>query len=110
MVDEPATVELVDDSTPYGLRDLCEICAVRADVVAEMVALGILTAAGSTPSVWRFSVQASIRLQKAHRLQRDLNINLAGVALALDLLDDLDAMRKRVAMLERHLAQLANDT
>ncbi len=108
MTDIVSATELLDDSTPYGLRDLCDICAVRAEFVAEMVDAGILEPAGSAPSHWRFSIQAAIRLRKAQRLQRDLDVNLAGIALALDLLDNLDAMRERIQTLERHLAQLAD--
>ncbi|MFT4584628.1 MAG: chaperone modulatory protein CbpM [Gammaproteobacteria bacterium] len=109
MNDKPIEVELADDSTPYQLRELCEMCAVRAEFVVEMVEAGILSPSGSPPSGWRFGVHAIIRLQKAQRLQRDLDINLAGIALALDLIEDLDRMKKKARMLEHHLKQLIND-
>jgi chaperone modulatory protein CbpM len=34
------------------------------------------------------------------RLQHDLNINLAGVALALDLMDEIETMRERLRRFE----------
>jgi chaperone modulatory protein CbpM len=34
------------------------------------------------------------------RLQRDLGVNLAGVALALQLLDEVEALRARINALE----------
>jgi chaperone modulatory protein CbpM len=34
------------------------------------------------------------------RLQRDLDINLAGVALALDLMDEIESLRAAVSRLE----------
>ena len=37
---------------------------------------------------------------RAHRLQRDLGLNLAGVALALELLDEIEALRSRISALE----------
>ena len=106
MVSDATPVELLDDSTPYALRELCELCGVRADLIVELVEAGIISPVGSAPSAWRFSVQATIRLQKAQRLRRDLDINLAGVAVALDLIEDLDETRKRLKTLERRLAQL----
>jgi len=109
MVDDPTRAELVDDATRYALRDLCDLCAVRAEFVAELVEAGVVTPAGPAPSQWRFSIEAVIRLRKAQRLQRDLDINLSGIALALDLLDDLQTMRSRVQTLEQHLAQFADD-
>ena len=39
-------------------------------------------------------IRAVVRVQTAVRLQWDLHINLHGVALALDLLEELEALRK----------------
>jgi chaperone modulatory protein CbpM len=41
------------------------------------------------------------RVSKAARLSKDLNVNVQGIAVILDLLDELEAMRARVATLER---------
>ncbi|WP_293469970.1 chaperone modulator CbpM [Polaromonas sp.] len=40
------------------------------------------------------------RARVALRLQTDLDVNLAGAALALELLDELDELRARVQRLE----------
>ncbi len=45
---------------------------------------------------WRFSGSALQRARTAMRLQRDLGINLAGVALAMDLLDEIEELRGRL--------------
>ena len=37
-----------------------------------------------------------VRVQKAQRLQRDLGVNLPGTALALELLDRIDALEARL--------------
>jgi chaperone modulatory protein CbpM len=42
---------------------------------------------------WHFSGAALRRARVAVRLERDLELNLAGVALALDLLDELAQLR-----------------
>jgi chaperone modulatory protein CbpM len=102
-------VEVVDDSTVVGLREFCETCGVHAECVVEMVESGILRPEGATPSEWRFSTQAMIRFQRARRLQRDLEINLQGVALSLELLDDLEALRCEVGALRLRLARMSGD-
>ncbi len=107
--EKPIELELADDSTPYQLREICEICSVRAEIVIEMVDAGILVPSGSRQSSWRFGVRATIRLQKAQRLQRDLDINLGGIALALDLIEDLERMRKKTQTLEDLLHQLTDE-
>ncbi len=99
-------IEIADESRPYRLRDICDMCAMRAEFVVEMVEAGIVEPEGTTPGRWRFGMHAVMRLKKAQRLRRDLDLNLAGIALALDLLDDLESMRLRARALEQHLQQL----
>jgi chaperone modulatory protein CbpM len=48
------------------------------------------------PHRWRFSGTHLRRATVALRLQRDLGVNLAGAALALELLDELDTLRARL--------------
>jgi DnaJ-class molecular chaperone len=45
---------------------------------------------------WLFRVSCTKRTRIALRLQRDLDVNVAGVALALDLLDELQELRQTV--------------
>ena len=45
---------------------------------------------------WRFAATTIVRVEKARRLQNDLGVNLPGVALALQLLDRIDALEARV--------------
>jgi hypothetical protein len=44
-------------------------------------------------SAWQFTTLSIVRVAKAKRLVRDLGLNLPGVALALDLLDQLHEVR-----------------
>ena len=41
-------------------------------------------------SDWQFTSLAIIRVARAKRLERDLSLNPPGVALALDLLDEIE--------------------
>jgi chaperone modulatory protein CbpM len=53
----------------------------------------VIEPVGQTRSGWQFTTLSIVRVAKAKRLERDLGLNLPGVALALDLLDQLDEMR-----------------
>ena len=44
------------------------------------------------------------RIQAACRIQHDLDINVPGVVLVLELLDELDQLRNRLTMLEHHVS------
>ena len=52
---------------------------------------------GSSPRQWRFGLREIHRVQTAQRLIRDLQVNLAGAALALDLLEELEELRRKVS-------------
>jgi chaperone modulatory protein CbpM len=85
-------------SADVSAEELCRICAVRIDYVAELVQEGIIAPfVGSAPDTWRFTSLHVHHAKKASRLQRDLGVNLAGAALALQLLDELETLRVQMA-------------
>ncbi len=85
---------LLDDNIRVSLRELCDMCDVNAELIVEMVSEGIAAPEGSEPHRWRFTGASIQRIQIAIRLQRDLKVNLAGAALALDLLEELAELRR----------------
>ena len=91
---------ILEDQTELRLDDLCRACAAQVERIAELVDEGLLTPAGSAPGEWRFTGVHLHRARVALRLEDDLGVNLAGAALALELLDELDMLRARVLRLE----------
>jgi chaperone modulatory protein CbpM len=89
--------DILDDSVELTLQDLSRICAVDETHIVEFVEEGVLTTLRVTPQ-WHFSGAALRRARIALRLQRDLEINLAGVALALDLMEELEQLRRELRM------------
>jgi chaperone modulatory protein CbpM len=85
--------EIIDHGAMCTLDDLCLSCNVTSDWVAGLVEHGVIEPVGQTRSGWQFTTLSIVRVAKARRLERDLGLNLPGVALALDLLDQLDEMR-----------------
>lgn len=85
---------VLDEEVTLTLEEVCEVCGIHETVVIEMVAEGIAEPLDDTSSSLRFSGIAVTRLMTAFRLQRDLHINLAGAALALDLLDQIRTLKR----------------
>lgn len=97
----PIEAEPLDARGPITLGELCRACGIEADYVIEYVEVGVIEPAqGRQPQEWRFSANALSRLQRAVRLHRDLAVEPRGAALALDLLEELDELRRRVRALE----------
>lgn len=92
---------LIDADTGLSLVQLCRACSVHADYVIELVEEGIIQPHGEEITRWYFPGLCIQRTRKAQRLQSDLGINLAGVAVILQLLDDVDELSRRLKELER---------
>ena len=90
----PLTGMLLDDQARLSFDELCQICDIGSDIIVEMVDEGLLEPQGRVPSEWRFRCYEVRRVQIAMRLQRDLRVNLPGAALILDLLDELEELRR----------------
>lgn len=90
---ESLTGIVLDEEVTLSLDEVCEVCGIQQSVVIEMVAEGIAEPLDDASSDLEFSGIAVTRLMAAFRLQRDLHINLAGAALALDLLDEIRILR-----------------
>ncbi|MGZ5007713.1 MAG: chaperone modulator CbpM [Methylobacter sp.] len=88
-----------DDS--LTLEQLCEACGVHAEWVISLVEESIIEPQGGEIHIWRFSGSSLVRVRSALRLQHDLGINLAGIALALDLMDELENMRAQLKTMKR---------
>jgi chaperone modulatory protein CbpM len=92
---------LLDEETELSLNELCSACSSSAEWIIELVEEGALEPIEAKVHIqqtqWRFSVNSLQRARTALRLQRDLGINTAGIALALDLLDKIEELESRVS-------------
>jgi chaperone modulatory protein CbpM len=87
---------ILEEQTGLTLDDLCIACAVRDEQIIALVDVGVLEPQGREPAHWRFGGASLQRARMALRLQRDLDIDVAGAALALQLLEEIDALKSRL--------------
>ena len=93
---------ILEELTELTLADVCRACTVNVDCIVELVEEGVITPIGREPHRWRFSGAHMRRATVALRLQRDLGVNLAGAALALQLMDEVETLRARLRVLGVH--------
>jgi chaperone modulatory protein CbpM len=87
---------ILEEQTGLTLDDLCLACAVRDEQIIALVDVGVLEPQGREPTRWRFGGASLHRARMALRLQRDLDIDVAGAALALQLLEEIDTLKARL--------------
>ena len=111
---EVLTGAIFEESTVLTVGDLSRLCAVEERRIVEFVEEGVLEvsmadavvltparpAAGALPrsAQWRFAGSALHRARMALRLERDFELSLAGVALVMDLMEELEQLRRELGM------------
>ena len=87
------TATLLDDATPMTLAELARACRAAEEQVHVWVVEGVLQPIGDSPPDWRFTGPALRRARLAVTLTRELEVNAPGVALALDLMDEIESLK-----------------
>src|ERR1700682_5611515 len=87
---------IFEESAVLTVKDLSRMCEVDERHIVEFVEEGVLNVV-ELRSEWHFTGDALRRARLALRLERDLELNLAGVALAIDLIEELQRLRRELA-------------
>jgi len=87
------TIAIVEEDVQLTLDQLCRACGAREELLRVWVVEGVLMPIGEAPQEWRFTGASLRRARIALTLTRELEVNAPGVALALDLMDEIDALK-----------------
>ena len=94
---------IVEHDVHMTMVELAQATHTPEDLIMAWVSEGVLSPAGASPEDWRFSGNSLQRAKTAARLMHDLELDLPGVALALNLLEELDQLRSQL-----HLANTSS--
>lgn len=92
--------DILEEGVEVSIADLCRMFAVEERHIVELVEEGVLGGQGAASVIevdkteWRFHGTEVRRARIALRLERDLGVNVPGVALALELLEELEQLRR----------------
>jgi chaperone modulatory protein CbpM len=93
MVSPPITVieaELLEEGDfCFDFPHFCTLLHCAEGEAVQLVRYGVIHPEGSGPQHWRFRSLDLYRARLSRRLSRDLEIDMAGAALAVDLLERL---------------------
>jgi chaperone modulatory protein CbpM len=94
---------IIDEREMLSLAELCHCCGLQAEHIITMIEQGLVDPleSGIPISRWQFRADSVLRIQTAQRLQRDLQVNLEGAVLAVELLEEIKMLRQTVAYLKR---------
>lgn len=87
---------IVEEQVEFTLLELCRVSGASEVQLVEWIEHGAIEPKSvSEDDGPHFDGVSLRRARKARRLAQDLEINAAGIALALDLLDEIAALRAR---------------
>ena len=90
------TGEVLSEEHKLALADICENCGLSESKVRTYIEESVVEVQGDGVKLWRFSEVSVVQIQKAHRLERDLRLNPAGAALALELMSQIEDLKNRL--------------
>jgi chaperone modulatory protein CbpM len=88
------------------MAEFCEATDLSDVYVIEIVEHGILEPQGTAPRDWLFNDYELAVAKRAAKLRRELELEWEGVALALDLLEEVQQLRAENRMLKQRLGRL----
>jgi chaperone modulatory protein CbpM len=95
----------LDESAWIAVGEFCAWLRVEPRWVASLVDAGVLEPRGSGPEAWLFPASDVVRARAVVRLLRDLDVNLEGAAVILELVAERRRLERRIALLERLLEE-----
>jgi chaperone modulatory protein CbpM len=95
--------DYADDLT---LTEVSQCIHLSVETVITIVDHGIVQPRGHQPQEWLFEPDMLGTLRRASRLQRDLELDWEAIALALELIGEMEILREDNQRLRRQLACL----
>ena len=87
---------LIEEDKPLSLNQLSERWMISKIEIQELVYEGIIEPLKVQEESWRFSSETLWRVKKVQRLRRDLDLNIPGAALTMQLLDRIEELENMI--------------
>jgi chaperone modulatory protein CbpM len=101
MAKNELTIITVETDPELTLEEVCDVYHVTPAWLADLMAYGVIE-----PHHARFDTKTLYRIRRLLRLQHDLELNMAGAALALDLIEQIETLQIQVELFEKYLTIL----
>ncbi len=93
-----------------NVEEFCHCASISETLLHELVEHSIaVPVAGVHAHEWLFNITTVSIVKKATRIHRDLAIDWAGIALALNLLDDIEKLKVENEHLKKQLSRFCGE-
>jgi len=95
---------LMDEKSSVSFTELCKLHYFSETWLIELVEHGLFQPVAQPIEQTNFDCQMLHRLHAAFRLQRDLELNVSGTVLVMELLDQLETLQAKLQVLQRQIS------
>lgn len=85
----------MNENVIYTTYAICHTHNLNKDIINEMVSWGIADPMGDNPDNWLFTQNDFERIERAIRFRKELDINIPGAALAIELIEEIKHLRNQ---------------
>lgn len=89
------------EETFFTTKELCEICNISSAILNELIEYEIIRPHHEQVGSLTFNLSELTRAKTALRLRNDLDLNFSGVALVLEMMEELKQLREQIQLLEK---------
>ena len=91
------------------LTEICEIVEIPEQTLVELVEQGIVTPSGEQPADWTFDTTMVSVAKRAARLQRELELDWAAIAVVVELIEQRNQLQEENELLRQRLQRFLQD-
>ncbi len=91
---------IIEESHTLTLEEFCSATQTEKQTIIKMIEYQLIQPIGDSPEEWRFDSLSLKRGRMATSFYRDLEVNMAGIALAFELLDKIQELQHHVDLLQ----------
>ena len=102
-IQEDVVGVIVDETTTFSIREVCAKCNISQGLLVQMVEHGLFEFNSLPKDDEQIDLKTLKRIESAFHLYHDLEINMPGISLILELKDELEQLRKQLSLLSKHV-------
>ncbi|HLB56982.1 MAG TPA: chaperone modulator CbpM [Coxiellaceae bacterium] len=94
------SVTIIDNDHLLSLEEICRAIHADDDLIIQLIEYHVIQPKGSSKKNWQFDDLALKRARLARNFYYDLEVNLAGVALLIDMLEKIEELETHISHLK----------
>lgn len=91
---------IVDETTSFTFSEVCTHCNIPREILEQMLEYGILENVQFLQNDYQIDLKYLKLIEVAFRLYRDLEINIAGISIILELKREVAELRTQLNLLQ----------